>query len=166
MAEDSAQEKPRGQGQAIADLGSAVQEQARKGVQAVKHVVETMTTTAGAQTGRGSEAVVGTAAEERSVPTAEQFSGHAQEQVWRQYEGAGQSATAAVRAYYQFVAASADTAFGVILRTWAYNRTVIDATNQAVEDTIKLQRRMTVEALQVYEDFIDRLNAPVDGSER
>ncbi len=166
MAENRAQEQPRGRGQAIADLSNAVQEQARKGIQAVKDVVENMPTTAGAQTGEGSEAVVEHAAEEMSVPAAAQLSGRIEEQVWRQYEVAGQSATAAIRAYNQLLATSADIAFGVILRAWGYNRTVIDAANQAVEDTIMLQRRMTGEALQVYEDFISRLNEPVDGSKR
>ncbi len=166
MAENSAQEQPCGRGQAMENLSNAVQEQARKGIQAVKDVVETMTTTGGAQTGGGSEAVVEHSTEELSVPADEQFSGRVEEQVWRQYEVAGPSATAAVRAYYQFLAASADITFGVILRAWACNRTVIDAANQAVEDTIKLQRRMTGEALQVHQDFISRLNEPVDGSKR
>ncbi|MDP9372536.1 MAG: hypothetical protein M3Q65_08815 [Chloroflexota bacterium] len=166
MAEHRAQEQPRERGQAIADLSNAVQEQARKGMQAVKSVVENMPTIVGAQTGGGAEAVVEKVAEEMSLPAAEQFIGRAQEQVWRQYEVAGQSAAAAIRAYNQVLATSADIAFGVVLRAWGCNRIAIDAANQAVEDTIKLQRRMMGEALQVYEDFISRLNEQVDGSKR
>lgn len=77
----------------------------------------------------------------------------AQEQLQKQYQEATDMAIKSVHAWNELMTTTTDMAFDVVLRNWNYNRSLRSSMEQAVEDAVKTQHRLTNEMLQVWEGY-------------
>ncbi|MFP4437283.1 MAG: hypothetical protein ACLFVO_08540 [Chloroflexaceae bacterium] len=80
-----------------------------------------------------------------------------QEQVRQQYLDAQEMATRSMNAWNELMVASTDMAFDVVLKNWNYSRSLRNSADQAVEDAIKTQHRLTNEMLQVWQGYTSNL---------
>jgi hypothetical protein len=58
-----------------------------------------------------------------------------------------------VRAWNELLAASTDMAFDVVLKNWDYSRSLRGSAEQAIEDALKTQHRLTSEMMQVWRGY-------------
>lgn len=87
-----------------------------------------------------------------------------QEQVRKQYLDAQEMATRSMSAWNELMVASADMAFDVVLKNWNYSRSLRNSADQAIEDAIKTQHRLTNEMLQVWQGYTNNLQEIVNKS--
>ncbi|MCG8350123.1 MAG: hypothetical protein MI924_20350 [Chloroflexales bacterium] len=59
----------------------------------------------------------------------------------------------AVRAWNELLTASTDMAFDVVLKNWDYSRSLRGSAEQAIEDALKTQHRLTSEMMQVWRGY-------------
>lgn len=76
-----------------------------------------------------------------------------QEQVHEQITNARDLTIRSVRAWNELLMASADMAFDVVLKNWNYNRSLRNSSEQAIEDAVKTQHRLTNEMMQVWQGY-------------
>jgi hypothetical protein len=76
-----------------------------------------------------------------------------QEQVHEQITNARDLTMKSVRAWNELLMASADMAFDVVLKNWNYNRSLRNSSEQAIEDAVKTQHRLTNEMMQVWQGY-------------
>ncbi|MCS7001808.1 MAG: hypothetical protein NZ518_03065 [Dehalococcoidia bacterium] len=77
----------------------------------------------------------------------------AQDQMRRTFEQAQEWTTRSARAWNELVTTSTDMAFDVVLKNWDYSRSIRSSAEQAIEDAIKTQQRLTSEMLQVWTGY-------------
>jgi hypothetical protein len=58
-----------------------------------------------------------------------------------------------VRAWNELLNASTDMAFDAVLRNWDYSRSLRSSAEQAIEDALKTQHRLSREMLQAWEGY-------------
>ncbi|NJM07882.1 hypothetical protein HC891_19375 [Candidatus Gracilibacteria bacterium] len=61
-----------------------------------------------------------------------------------------------VRAWNELLATSTDMAFDVVLRNWNYSRSLRGSAEQAIEDAIKTQQRLSKEMMQAWSDLAQK----------
>jgi uncharacterized protein YjbJ (UPF0337 family) len=146
-----------------------IQQQARRGVQAVRDAVENVTGAAEDQAGGALEAAEGAAESAGSQAAnafAQQLLDGVQQQAQQQYQIAGQLAITWTRAYGQILTSSTNIYLDGLLRSWEYNRNVLDSTGRALEDTVGLQRRLMSEVSRAYQDYIDSVEEQYGNTQR
>lgn len=87
-----------------------------------------------------------------------------QEQVRQQYQDTQEMANKSVNAWNELMLASADMAFDVVLKNWNYSRSLRNSADQAIEDAMKTQHRLTNEMLQVWQGYTTNLQEIVHKS--
>lgn len=72
-----------------------------------------------------------------------------------------------MRVWNELLAASTDMAFDLVLKNWDYSRSLRGSAEQVIADTLRLQRQLSKEMLQVWEgysseiiDILDRGGSP------
>jgi hypothetical protein len=75
----------------------------------------------------------------------------AQDRQQQQAHEATDALLRSVRAWNELLAASTDMAFDVVLKNWDYSRSLRGSAEQAIADTLRLQRRLSREMLQAWE---------------
>lgn len=153
--------------------GNRVQQQARRGVQAVKDAVETVTGAAEDQARKGPEAaesvaenVASSAGSQAASAFAQQLLDGVQQQAQQQYLIAGQLAITWTRAYGQILTSSTNIYLDSVLRSWEYNRNVLDSTGRVLGDTVDLQRRLMSEVSRTYQEYIDSVEEQYGNTRR
>ncbi len=150
-----------------------IQHHARKGFQAVRDVAESLTGAAQEQTRKGSEAVqdlgeniAAGAASQAGRAFAQQLLDGVQQQAQQQLQMAGQFAFIWARAYNQILTSSANIYLDAVLRSWEYNRNVLDSTSRALEDGVALQRRLTSETSRTVQGYVDSIEEQYGNARR
>ncbi|MDP9352433.1 MAG: hypothetical protein M3P51_12980 [Chloroflexota bacterium] len=153
--------------------GNRVQQQARRGVQAVRDAVENVTGAAEDQARKGPEAaesvadnVASSAGSQAASAFAQQLLDGVQQQAQQQYRIAGQLAITWTRAYGQILTSSTSIYLDGLLRSWEYNRNVLDSTGRVLEDTVDLQRRLMSEVSRTYQEYIDSVEEQYGNTQR
>jgi hypothetical protein len=77
----------------------------------------------------------------------------AQQQARKQAELATEWAVRSARAWNDLVFTTTDMAFDVALKNWDYSRSLRASAEQAVEDAVRTQQRLTKEMLQVWQGY-------------
>jgi DNA uptake protein ComE-like DNA-binding protein len=72
------------------------------------------------------------------------------------YQEATDHVLRSVRAWNELLATSTDMAFDVVLRNWNYSRSLRGSAEQAIEDAIKTQQRLSKEMLQAWSDLAQK----------
>ncbi len=140
--------------------GNSIQQQARRGVQAVKDAVENVTGAAEDQVRGASEAaenVASSASSQAGSAFAQHLLDAVEQQAQQQYRIAGQLAISWTRAYGQILTTSTNIYLDGLLRGWEYNRNVLDSTGRALEDAVDLQRRLMSEMSRTHQGYIDSI---------
>lgn len=92
-----------------------------------------------------------------------------QDHVQKQFLSAQDFTLKTVRAWNELLVTSTDMAFDVVLKNWNYNRSLRNSTDQALEDALKTQHRLTNEMMHVWQgytmDVHDILEKVVDGDD-
>lgn len=78
-----------------------------------------------------------------------------QEQLRDQYQEASEVVVRSVRAWNELLTASTDMAFDAVLRNWDYSRSLRGSAEQAIEDALKTQHRLSREMLQAWQGQSD-----------
>ncbi len=146
-----------------------IQQQARKGFQAVKDAAASVTGAAEDQAGGASEAAEGAAESAGSQAAnafAQQLLDGVQQQAQQQYRIAGQLAITWTRAYGQILTSSTNIYLDGLLRSWEYNRNVLDSTGRVLEDTVDLQRKLMSEVSRTYQEYIDSVEEQYGNTQR
>lgn len=153
--------------------GNSIQQQARRGAQAVRDAVETMIGAAEDQDRTGSEAaehmaenVAATAGSRAGGVFAQQLLDGVQHQARQQYQLAGQLAINRARAYGQILTTSTNVYLDAVLRSWEYNREVLDTTGRALGDAVDRQRRLMGEVSRTYQEYIDSVEEQYGNDQR
>jgi len=73
--------------------------------------------------------------------------------IGKPFTNAQDFALRAVRAWNELVLTSADMALDVVLKNWNYNRSLRNSAEQAIEDTIQTQQKLTGEMMQVWKGY-------------
>jgi hypothetical protein len=73
--------------------------------------------------------------------------------VGKQFTNAQDFAIRSVRAWNELLITSADMAFDVVLKNWNYNRSLRNSVDQAVEDALKTQQKLSSEMMQVWQGY-------------
>lgn len=153
--------------------GNSIQQQARRGVQAVKDAVENVTGAAEDQARGASEAAESVAENVASSASSQAGSAFAQhlldaveQQAQQQYRIAGQLAISWTRAYGQILTTSTNIYLDGLLRGWEYNRNVLDSTGRALEDAVDLQRRLMSEMSRTHQGYIDSIEEQYGNAQR
>lgn len=79
------------------------------------------------------------------------------EQVHKQYLDTQDMATRSMHAWNELMVATTDMAFDVVLKNWNYSRSLRNSADQAIEDAIKTQHRLSNEMLQVWQGYTSNL---------
>ncbi len=79
------------------------------------------------------------------------------EQVRKQYLDTQDMATRSMYAWNELMVTTTDMAFDVVLKNWNYSRSLRNSADQAVEDAIKTQHRLSNEMLQVWQGYTNNL---------
>lgn len=87
-----------------------------------------------------------------------------QDQVRKQYLDAQEMATKSMSAWNELMVVSTDMAFDVVLKNWNYSRSLRNSADQAIEDAIKTQHRLTNEMMQVWQGYTNNLQEIVSKS--
>ncbi len=74
------------------------------------------------------------------------------------YQDATSTTGRSLRAWNELLAASTDMAFDVVLKNWNYSRSLRGSAEQAVEDAIKTQHRLSSEMLQVWQNYTNNVH--------
>lgn len=74
-----------------------------------------------------------------------------QDQLRDQYQEASEVVVRSVRAWNELLTASTDMAFDAVLRNWDYSRSLRGSAEQAIEDALKTQHRLSREMLQAWQ---------------
>ncbi len=148
---------------------NSIQQQARRGVQAVKDAVENVTGAAEDQVRGASEAaenVASSASSQAGSAFAQQLLDGVQQQAQQQYRIAGQLAISWTRAYGQILTSSTNIYLDGLLRGWEYNRNVLDSTGRALEDAVDLQRKLMSEMSRTHQGYIDSIEEQYGNAQR
>lgn len=86
------------------------------------------------------------------------------EQVRKQYLDAQEMATRSMNVWNELMVASTDMAFDVVLKNWNYSRSLRNSADQAIEDAIKTQHRLTNEMMQVWQGYASNVQEIVSKS--
>ncbi len=153
--------------------GNSIQQQARKGFQAVKDAAASVTGAAEDQDRKGSEAaeniaenVAASVGSQAASAFAQQLLDGMQKQGQQQYQLAGQLAINWAPAYGQILTTSTNIYLDAVLRSWEYNRSLLDLTGRAVGDAVDLQRRLTGEVSRTYQEYIDSVEEQYGNDQR
>jgi hypothetical protein len=88
--------------------------------------------------------------------------------VGKQFTTPQDFAVKTVRAWNELLMISADMAFDVVLKNWNYNRSLRNSADQAVEDALNTQHKLTSEMMQVWRGYSSNVQGiiekAVDGS--
>ncbi len=143
---------------------NVVRKQARKGFQAVHDAVGSVTGAAGEQARKASEGaknmvedVAGSAGEQAASAFARQLFDGIQQQAWQQSQMAGQLGISWARAYNRIATTSAEICMDAMLRSWEYNRNVLESTGRALDDAMSLQRRLLSEMSRTFEGYVENI---------
>lgn len=79
------------------------------------------------------------------------------DRVRQNYRDAAEFSAKSVRVWNELLAASTDMAFDVVLKNWNYSRSLRGSAEQAIEEAIKTQHRLTSEMMQVWQGYTDRV---------
>jgi hypothetical protein len=71
----------------------------------------------------------------------------------KQFTTAQDFAVKTVRAWNELLMISADMAFDVVLKNWNYNRSLRNSADQAIEDALSTQHKLTSEMMQVWQGY-------------
>jgi len=88
----------------------------------------------------------------QSQDTQRQFE-NVQDQARQQYAVTQELTANSLRTWNQMVAAGADYAFDSVLRNWNYTKSLRDASEQALEETVQRQRETTAQMLEVWQGY-------------
>ncbi|MCL6649127.1 MAG: hypothetical protein K6U89_12410 [Chloroflexi bacterium] len=80
-----------------------------------------------------------------------------QDQARKQIDAATEWTLRSARAWNDLVLASTDMAFDLVLKNWDYSRSIRASAEQAIEETVRTQQRLTREMLQVWQGYTTTL---------
>ena len=80
---------------------------------------------------------------------------YVEEQVRKQFNETQDVANKSVRAWNELMIESSDMAFDVVLKSWNYGRSMRSASEQAMEDALTTQSRLSHEMLRVWQGYVD-----------
>ncbi len=143
---------------------NVIRKQAQKGFQAVQGAVGNVTEAAADEARQASggaenmaEDVAAGAGSQAASAFARQLLDGVQQQAWQQFQMAGELSISWARAYNQIVTQSADIYMDAMLRSWEYNRNVLDSAGRALEDAVGLQRRLMSEMSRTLQGYVDNV---------
>lgn len=91
-----------------------------------------------------------------------------QDYVGKQFVSAQDMAIKSVRTWNELMKTSADMAFDVVLKNWNYNRSLRNSADQAIEDALNTQHKLSNEMMQVWQgyssDVQEIIEKAVDGT--
>ncbi|GIW06482.1 MAG: hypothetical protein KatS3mg060_1287 [Dehalococcoidia bacterium] len=86
---------------------------------------------------------------------------NAAQQARKQADIATEWAIRSARAWNDLVFTTADMAFDVALKNWDYSRSLRASAEQAVEEAVRTQQRLTKEMLQVWQGYANSVQSYV-----
>lgn len=92
----------------------------------------------------------------------ENEAGGLQDRLQQQAQDTADVMLRSVRAWNELLAASTDMAFDVVLKNWDYSRSLRGSAEQAIADTIRLQRRLNKEMRQAWDGYSSEIKDIID----